>query len=176
MGKAIDRTGHVYGSLTVIQQVGNRQVGKQTKRFWLCQCECGNRVEVCGDNLGSGTSRSCGCKFTSLRHGHCVGRFSGGKNSPTYTTWTAMINRCLNKKHTAYPRYGGAGVTVCQQWTGDSGFTNFLRDMGERPTGHTLDRIDNSKGYSPDNCRWATTTQQYQNKRVVRDSAGKFTN
>lgn len=84
-----------------------------------------------------------------------------------------MIQRCHNPKHSAYPRYGAKGVQVCARWRED--FRNFLSDMGERPDGHTLDRISNNEGYHPGNCRWATSKEQYENKSVVRDALGKFT-
>lgn len=84
-----------------------------------------------------------------------------GRRSPTYRTWDGMKQRCLNPKATGYARYGGAGITVCDRWLE---FANFLADMGERPEGTTLDRIDSSKGYEPGNCRWATRAEQNRNR------------
>jgi hypothetical protein len=83
-----------------------------------------------------------------------------------------MLQRCNNPKHSAYPRYGGKGVTVCDEWA--NSFEAFLHDMGERPPGQTLDRIDGSKGYQKANCRWATPRQQYENKPNARDERGRF--
>lgn len=83
--------------------------------------------------------------------------------TPTYISWMRMRDRCNNKKHHAFGRYGGAGVRVCERW--DS-FVNFLEDMGERPPGTSLDRLDNSKGYCKENCRWATEVQQQRNRRT----------
>lgn len=94
---------------------------------------------------------------TNRTHGACA----GGKNSPMYALWSHMKDRCLNENNTRYKSYGGRGITVCERWMD---FQNFLSDMGERPEGMTLDRIDNDKGYSPDNCRWATNKQQQRNK------------
>lgn len=92
------------------------------------------------------------------RHGHTS---NNGIFSPTYISWIAMKQRCYNKNHTAYDRYGGIGITVCDKWK--NSFINFLADMGERPVGMTLDRIDPSKGYYSDNCKWSTSKQQMNN-------------
>lgn len=82
--------------------------------------------------------------------------------TPTYKSWQAMRTRCLNENSSQYHRYGGRGISICKEW---DDFTVFFRDMGERPTGTTLDRIDSNKGYSPDNCRWSTMKIQENNKR-----------
>ena len=83
------------------------------------------------------------------------------------STWLAMAGRCHNPKDQRFTDYGGRGITVCDRWRGPDGFANFLADMGERPAGKTLDRKDNDRGYSPDNCRWATNGEQASNKRNV---------
>lgn len=93
-------------------------------------------------------------------HGH-RGHGSGVR-TPTYNTWRAMIYRCTQKSHIAYKNYGGRGIKVCDEWRK---FSNFLRDMGERPQNKTLDRIDPNGNYEPSNCRWATPKQQARNKR-----------
>jgi hypothetical protein len=100
-----------------------------------------------------------GCNST---HGE-----SGKDGSPEYRTWTAMLDRCLTRSSSAYARYGGRGITICKRWRR---YENFLADMGRKPTPlHTLDRIENSKGYCPSNCRWATRRQQMRNTtRAVR--------
>ena len=96
--------------------------------------------------------------FTTLRHGH-----ARRKNwSPTYMSWVGMMQRCHYSKHAKYASYGGRGITVCERWRT---FENFLADMGERSEGKSLDRIDSDKGYSPDNCRWATKSEQMRNTR-----------
>ena len=84
----------------------------------------------------------------------------------TYQSWVAMKSRCLNARDAGYPRYGGAGITVCARWR--ASYAAFLADMGERPPGMTLDRVDGTRGYEPGNCRWATARQQVANRRVMR--------
>ncbi len=99
----------------------------------------------------------------TISHGHTV-RVNGKRTrSTTYVIWMSMRQRCGNKRHRHYARYGGRGITVCERWSGTSGFASFLLDMGERPEGLSIDRIDNDKGYSPENCRWVTASEQIQN-------------
>jgi|HubBroStandDraft_2_1064218.scaffolds.fasta_scaffold00006_9 hypothetical protein len=112
-----------------------------------------------------GVSRRSG---TPIRHGHNqVGHRTG-----TYNSWDTMIQRCTNPRNDNYRNYGARGITVCERWLI---FANFLADMGERPEGLTLDRLDNSKGYAPENCKWITRKEQLNNKRtnVVIEYMGK---
>jgi hypothetical protein len=150
MGNVKDLSGHRFGRLTVIKREGNNKCGSA---LWLCKCECGNAKIVIAANLVAKNVKSCGCLRTL--HGY--------HTEPTYRSWQAMIQRCTNPNHSAYKRYGNKGVTVCQEWIDD--FRNFLNDMGERHEGKTLDRIDNDKGYSKENCRWATTKDQGFNRK-----------
>jgi len=100
-----------------------------------------------------------------VRHGHTRGARGATVRTPTYNSWRAMVSRCTCETDTAYPNYGGKGVTVCDRWRT---FANFIEDMGERPPGKTLDRIDNTKGYWPDNCRWAGLKAQSRNRSTTR--------
>jgi hypothetical protein len=175
-----DLSGSTFGAWTVLCFADvRRRFPRGWMYFWLCRCKCGTKSYVQDRQLLRGKSTQCRACANRSRsaigglaaaaaglsnppdctaHGHSV----GGRMSTTYQSWMCMKQRCLNPKNTAFDRYGGRGITVCDRWR-DS-FENFLADMGERPEGMTLDRINPDGNYEPLNCRWADATTQARNK------------
>jgi len=151
----INLTGHKYGRLTVVSYAGMR--GASTNAFWKCECTCGSEVTVNSGKLRSGHTQSCGCRRI-IHAGSQRGMLKGW-----FTAYHSMRARCLNPKSTHYHNYGGRGITICDRWLHSS--SAFFEDMGDRPKGKTLERIDTEKGYSPENCVWASHTDQNRNKR-----------
>ena len=137
--------GAVFGSWTIIS--------KTTKRKVICKCACGNIKELYRTNLGSGKSISCGCSRSNIAVG-----------TKLYKVWESMKSRCLNANHHAYENYGGRGVTVCLEWMDVETFYTWSLANGYKE-GLSIDRIDNEQGYSPNNCKWSTWTEQHNNKR-----------
>ncbi len=151
-----------YGKLTVIKRdyLFRKDGSKTADAAWLCLCDCGKNKVIRGSSLISGKTKTCGCSTTDAVTTH------GMSKTRTYSTWRSMRERCLSETNKSFHRYGGRGITVCDRWV--KNFKTFVLDMGEKPTGMSLERINNDKGYSPDNCRWATKREQDRNKSTNR--------
>ena len=133
-------------------------------------CICGTQFSVAITSLKSGNTRSCGCINDERRRISPLNLRHGMVGTPTYKTWQSMKARCNNSRDTVFKNYGGKGISVCERWLK---FENFLADMGERPSGMSLDRIDNSGNYEPGNCRWATDlTQAFNQSHTTRVTFG----
>lgn len=154
--KLVDRTGQIFGKLTVFEQAGRDRLKKV---LWRCRCECGNETVVVSGSLVTGNTTSCGCVVPNFKH--------GGWNKSSYNTWRAMMRRCYNPKDKDYLRWGGRGVTVHAPW---HDYATFAKEVGEPSGAETFDRIDTTGNYEPNNVRWTTPTVQARNIRVPKTS------
>lgn len=152
MGKYVDLTGQKFGKLEVIKK-SNLHNKKDKHAYWKCKCDCGNYCIVASHHLKNGNTKSCGCLNNGKSH------------TRLYRIWTDIKCRCYRKVENSYCYYGGRGITVCDEWLQDfQAFYDWAMTNGYADN-LTIDRINNDKGYSPDNCRWVTMKEQTNNRQ-----------
>jgi hypothetical protein len=156
------KLGDKYSRLTIVKEIEPYILSSgKTKRKFQCLCECGNIKDIILESLRSKKTISCGClqKEMAVK----LSTSHGLRNHFLYGTWSSMKARCYNPKSKFYSYYGGRGIKVCDRWL--NSIENFIQDMGNRPKGTSLDRINNDGNYEPNNCRWATSKEQSNNRR-----------
>jgi len=163
----IDITGQRFGRLIAVKPIGRRG---SSQMWWLLHCDCGHTVEVVSQAIRAGTTRSCGCynreqsseRYKKLRLTHGDARH--GQLAGAYVSWVAMKNRCTNPKNPRWKSYGGRGITFDSRWID---YQKFLADMGPRPLGHTIERVDVDGNYEPANCVWLPREKNTRKERRI---------
>ena len=155
MGKIdLSIIGKKFNRLLVVEYV---KLDKNNRAIFKCQCDCGNIKNIIGSLVKSGKTKSCGCLHKEKVTTH------GMYKTSTYQVWVDMKDRCYNYNNCSYNDYGGRGIFVCDSWL--NSFENFYNDMGDKPKGRSLNRVNNDGWYSPDNCKWSTPKEQNRNMR-----------
>lgn len=187
--KAVDMIGKKFGRLLVLERAENDKYGNA---FWDCKCECGNVVRVKGQSLRRGHTRSCGClqreaaSMSGIKNHHLLTALTPWNKGirikrPQYykqlkTMYSAMKQRCYNSHNAEFEHYGGRGITICNEWQKFDEFYKWAIENNYKEN-LTIERIDNNKGYSPGNCRFATRAEQNRNtsrnNRVIDLNDGK---
>lgn len=172
MSTLVDLTGRTFGRLTVISRNGSTH----SHAVWMCQCSCGNVVNIASGSLLKGVTKSCGCLRVDMlpeitsKAGKAVAKH-GDYKSRLYRVWQGMLARCNYKRHRDYHNYGGRGIVVCSEWHDYRIFKAWALSNGYDSKAAygacTIDRINNDEGYNPNNCRWTDAVTQSNNKRKV---------
>ena len=157
------KKGDKFNFLTAVKFVEMR---KNSEQYWLFRCDCCKKKMIKVSSVKNGSIKSCGC----LKIGRS-GFKHGMARTRVYRSWADMRQRCLNKSNTNYKYYGGRGITICQEWI--NSFINFYKDMGERPKGKSIDRINNDGNYCKENCKWSTPKEQMNNTRYNKKDNAK---
>ena len=159
-----DLTGKNFGRLEVLKLSREVKSGKRYRKYWLCKCECGNEKEIRTDSLTSGSVKSCGCLKEEQNKVNLIKNHSHKQSGKRlYYIWQGMKQRCFDVNNDRYLRYGGRGITVCEEWLTSNNFFNWALLNGYEEN-LTIDRIDNDGNYEPSNCKWSTIKEQCNNR------------